>query len=89
MLPTWLANHDLEPMDVTQAASHPRVLQSLDKAIKRTNKSVSRAESIRKFRIVNAEFTVDNGYLTPSMKLKRSKITRDFDHEIEALYNDK
>lgn len=89
MLPTWLANHGLEPMDVTQAADHPRVIQSLEKAIKRTNKSVSRAESIRKFRIVNAEFTVDNGYLTPSMKLKRAKVTRDFKHEIEALYNDK
>ncbi|MDI9589329.1 MAG: AMP-dependent synthetase/ligase [Acidobacteriota bacterium] len=88
MLPTWLANHGLEPMDVTQAASHPRVMQSLEKAINRTNRNVSRAESIRKFRIVNAEFTVDNGYLTPSMKLKRANVTRDFAHEIEALYND-
>ncbi|MDO5048286.1 MAG: AMP-binding protein [Actinomycetaceae bacterium] len=87
MLPTWLANHGLEPMDVTQAATHPRVLESLDKAIKRSNRAVSRAESIRKFRVVNAEFTVDNGYLTPSLKLKRSEVTRDFAHEIEALYN--
>ena len=31
------------------------------------------------------EFTVDNGYLTPSMKLKRASVTRDFAHEIEAL----
>ena len=88
MLPTWLANHGLEPMDVTQAASHPRVMQSLEHAINRTKRNVSRAESIRKFRIVNAEFTVDNGYLTPSMKLKRANVTRDFAHEIEALYND-
>lgn len=87
MLPTWLANHGLEPMDVTEAATHPRVLASLEKAIKRSNGAVSRAESIRKFRIINAEFTVDNGYLTPSMKLKRSKVTEDFAHEIETLYN--
>lgn len=86
MFPTWLVNHGLENMDVTQAAQHPRVIASLDKAIARANKSVSKAESIRKFRIINAEFTVDNGYLTPSMKLKRAEVARDFAHEIEALY---
>ncbi|MDO5035197.1 MAG: AMP-dependent synthetase/ligase [Actinomycetaceae bacterium] len=86
MLPTWLTNHSLENMDVTEAAKHPRVLASLEKAIERTNRNVSRAESIRKFRIVNAEFTVDNGYLTPSMKLKRAEVARDFAAEIEALY---
>lgn len=86
MLPTWLENHGVEPMDVNQAMKHPRVLESLEKALKRTNKAVSRAESIRKFRIVNAQFTVDNGYLTPSMKLKRAEVARDFAHEIDALY---
>ena len=86
MLPTWLANHGLEPMDVAHAAHHPAVIASLDQAIERTNREVSRAESIRKFRIINAEFTVDNGYLTPSLKLKRAKVVNDFADEIDALY---
>lgn len=88
MLPIWLANHDLPPMDAARAATEPRVLQSLDKAIKRSNQNVARAESIRRFRIINAEFTVDNGYLTPSLKLKRAAVARDFAHEIDALYED-
>lgn len=86
MLPAWLANHGLPPMDAARAATEPRVLESLEKAIKRSNKNVARAESIRRFRIVNAEFTVDNGYLTPSLKLKRAAVARDFAQEIDALY---
>ncbi|MDO5721100.1 MAG: AMP-dependent synthetase/ligase [Actinomycetaceae bacterium] len=86
MLPTWLANHDLPAMDPARAAQEPRVLESLDKAIKRSNRNVARAESIRRFRIINAEFTVDNGYLTPSLKLKRAAVAKDFAHEIDALY---
>lgn len=88
MLPTWLKNHGLEPMDAARAATQPRVLDSLTRAIKRSNKAVSRAESIRRFRIINTEFTVDNGYLTPSMKLKRAKVSKDFANEIEAIYGD-
>lgn len=88
MLPTWLKNHGLEPMDAARAATQPRVLESLTRAIKRSNKAVSRAESIRRFRIINTEFTVDNGYLTPSMKLKRAKVSRDFANEIEAIYGE-
>ncbi|MDO5729715.1 MAG: AMP-dependent synthetase/ligase [Actinomycetaceae bacterium] len=88
MLPTWLKNHDLEPMDVARAAIEPRVIESLTRAIKKSNKAVSRAESIRRFRIVNTEFTVDNGYLTPSMKLKRAKVASDFADEIDAIYGE-
>ena len=38
--------------------------------------------------IVNAEFTVENGYLTPSLKLKRRAVLRDYAHEVDALYAD-
>ena len=52
----------------------------------RADKRVSRAESIRRFRIVDAVFTVENGYLTPSLKLRRSAVLRDFAPEVDALY---
>lgn len=86
MLPAWLRSHGLEVVDATRAAHLPEVHESLDQAIQRANKQVSRAESIRRFRIVDTVFTVENGYLTPSMKLRRSKVLRDFAHEIDALY---
>lgn len=86
MLPTWLTNHGLEVVDAVHAAQLPEVRASLDKAIARANKAVSRAESIRRYRIIDTTFTVENGYLTPSMKLRRSKVLNDFAHEVEALY---
>ena len=86
MLPAWLANHGLPVVDSTAAAALPEVLASLEKAIAKANKSVSRAESIRRFRIVDATFTVENGYMTPSLKLKRSAVLRDYAHEVDALY---
>jgi len=47
---------------------------------------VSRAESIRRYRIVNAAFTVENGYMTPSLKLKRRRVLADYADEVDALY---
>jgi long-chain acyl-CoA synthetase len=46
----------------------------------------SRAESIRAFTVLPQDFTEESGHLTPSLKLKRDAITRDFDAEIEELY---
>lgn len=88
MLPLWLASKGLEATDPASAAELPVVRQSLDRAIARANEKVSRAESIRRYRIVNAAFTVENGYLTPSLKLKRRAVLRDFSHEVDALYAD-
>ena len=47
---------------------------------------MSRAESIRRYRIVNAAFTVENGYMTPSLKLKRRRVLADYADEVDALY---
>ncbi|MCS4484317.1 long-chain fatty acid--CoA ligase [Gleimia sp. 6138-11-ORH1] len=87
MLPTWLKNHGLPPMDPARSKAHPKVIESILAAIKRVNKTVSKAESIRRFRFIDAEFTVENGYLTPSMKLKRAKVSTDFAVEIASLYD--
>lgn len=88
MLPGWLGAHDLPAMDVTQAARHPEVLASLERAIKKTNKRVSRAESIRKFTVIYPDLTVDNGMLTPSLKVKREAVARRYARELKALYGE-
>ena len=86
MLPEWLARHGLPVVDAAQAADLPQVRESLEKAIARANRAVSRAESIRRYRIVNAAFTVENGYMTPSLKLKRQRVLADYAAEVDALY---
>ncbi|MGH3792289.1 MAG: hypothetical protein ACRDQ9_16155 [Pseudonocardiaceae bacterium] len=51
------------------------------------NKAVSRAEMIRKFRILPVDFTEEGGQLTPSLKIKRAVVAKEFATEIEALYS--
>ncbi|MFJ1581390.1 AMP-dependent synthetase/ligase [Streptomyces sp. NPDC088182] len=59
---------------------------TLQRAIDEANRLVSRAESIRRFRVLPVDFTEESGHLTPSLKLKRTKIAEDFGPEIEGLY---
>ncbi|MFE9648081.1 AMP-dependent synthetase/ligase [Streptomyces sp. NPDC006365] len=58
----------------------------LKRAIHEANKLVSRPESIRRFTILPGRFSEEAGHLTPTMKLRRDAIERDFAAEIEALY---
>ncbi len=86
MLPIWLKSKGQIPTDAVTAARLPIVQESIQKAVERANTKVSRAESIRRFRIIDQEFTVENGYLTPSMKLKRQKVLTDLAAEVDELY---
>ena len=87
MLPSWLANNGLGAMSPKEAATDERVLAEIQKAVDAANTSVSRAESIRKFEIIDTDFTEENGYLTPSLKLKRNVVVKDFSDVIERLYS--
>lgn len=87
MLPTWLANNDLPAdMPLATAAKDPKVRAEIQHAIDIANKNVSRAESIRKFAILETEWTEASGHLTPKMSIKRNVIMSDFAHEVEELY---
>ncbi|MBA4609948.1 long-chain fatty acid--CoA ligase [Aeromicrobium sp. Marseille-Q0843] len=64
----------------------PELLAEVQKAVDDANSQVSRAEAIRKFSIVEEDWTEENGYLTPSFKVKRHMVVRDLHDTIEALY---
>lgn len=87
MLPIWLRNKGLSVVPASLAADLPEVRRSLTTAIEKANTQVSRAESIRRFRILNQDFTVESGYLTPSLKLKRSKVLKDFAQQVAEIYD--
>ena len=86
MLPLWLASHGLEDMDPVEAAQDPRIRAALERAVVRANEAVSRAESIRTFTVLPGDFTVANGLLTPSLKVRRAQARERFAEEIDALY---
>ena len=83
----WKQQHG-KPADATAAdlASDPELLAEIQAAVDDANKAVSRAESIRKFTILPVDFTTDNDYITPSLKVKRALVARDFAADIQALY---
>jgi len=83
----WKRQHG-KPADATAAdlASDPDLIAEIQAAVDDANLAVSRAESIRKFKILPLDFTTDNDYITPSLKVKRALVAKDFASEIEALY---
>ncbi|MCW1803753.1 AMP-dependent synthetase/ligase [Brachybacterium squillarum] len=87
MLPTWLRNNGLPEMTVAEAAKDERIRTELQTAVDRANQTVSRAESIRVFEVIDTDFTEENGYLTPSLKLKRNIVVKDFSDVIEGIYS--
>ncbi len=86
MWPSWASNHGLEGVSFEQAGSNPKVLEAIQHAVDRANEAVSKAESIRRFAVLPGDFTEANGYLTPSLKLKRNVVMKDFAEDVEALY---
>jgi long-chain acyl-CoA synthetase len=87
MLPIWLANNGADKnMTLAQAAKSPIVLAEIQKAIDRVNRHFSRAESIRKFVVIDRELTEESGHLTPSLKIKRDAVLRDFAPAIADIY---
>ena len=87
MLPAWLANNGLGDVSIDAAKSHPQVLAEVQRAVDAANERVSRAESIRKFAILDSELTEASGHLTPKLSIKRHIIVQDFADVIEGLYS--
>ncbi len=83
----WKKQHE-RPADATPAElrDDPELIADIQLAVDEANQAVSRAESIRRFRILGSDFTEDNGYLTPSLKIRRNVVTQDFADEIDGIY---
>lgn len=87
MLPVWLNNNGEDAnMSISEAAKHPKVIAEIQRAVDRANSTVSRAESIRKFVILTKDLTEASGHLTPKLSIKRAVILKDFDSDIQNMY---
>ena len=58
----------------------------IQKEIENINKNLSKVENIKKFFVVNEKFTIENGMLTPTLKLKRYKIIKKYINNFKKLY---
>ena len=83
----WKEHHGKNATaSVQDLAGDPDLVGEIDIAVKNANQAVSKAEAIRKFRILPVDFTVLTGELTPTLKVKRKVVADKFATEIEALY---
>ncbi|MFT4245270.1 MAG: AMP-dependent synthetase/ligase [Micrococcaceae bacterium] len=86
-LENWCRNKGFEkPLSVEEATTHPQVIAEIQSKVYEVNENVSRAESIRKFKIISDSFTVESGHMTPTMKLKRLAALKDFEDQVETMY---
>ncbi|MFD5370209.1 AMP-dependent synthetase/ligase [Streptomyces sp. NPDC127103] len=82
----WRRMRHKDHLALWELTRDEELLAALGRAVDDANRLVSRAESIRDFRVLNAEFSETSGHLTPSLKLKRRAVLRDFAREIEEMY---
>ncbi|MGE0214382.1 AMP-dependent synthetase/ligase [Mycolicibacterium sp.] len=85
--PAWKERHGKNATDtVADLSTDPDLIAEIELAVKEANQAVSKAEQIRKFRILPVDFTEDTGELTPTLKVKRKIVAEKFAADIEALY---
>ena len=84
----WKERHG-KAADATIASlrDDPDLVAAVQAAVDDANQAVSRAESIRKFRILDADFTQESGQLTVKLGIRRSVLLKDFAADIDALYS--
>jgi long-chain acyl-CoA synthetase len=84
----WKERHG-KPADATVASlrEDPDVISAVQAAVDDANQAVSRAESIRRFRILETDFTQESGQLSVKLGIRRSVLAKDFAEDIEALYS--
>lgn len=83
--PEWAKEKGLSGR-LADAIDDPRLLDEVQRAIDDANKAVSRAESIRAFRILPEDFTIDGGELTPTLKVKRAIVAKKYGQVIDQIY---
>ncbi|WP_067652736.1 AMP-dependent synthetase/ligase [Nocardia harenae] len=87
-LPGWAERHGL-PADSTVAklAENADLVAEIEAAVAETNKKVSKAEQIKKIKVLDVDWTQEGGQLTPKMSLKRAVVMKEFATEVEKIYS--
>ena len=81
----WASENNREPI-LIELASDKDFYKSITIIMDKINNNLSFIEKVRKFIIAKEQFTVENGMLTPTMKIRRFQITRNYEEELKSLY---
>ncbi|HZM79386.1 MAG TPA: AMP-dependent synthetase/ligase [Candidatus Limnocylindrales bacterium] len=84
--PEALAGSSSLDTPVQDITTDPNLRARIQEAIDEANKAVSKAEAVKVFRILPRDFTEASGELTPSLKVKRAVVMKEYADEIDAIY---
>ena len=84
----WIKKNcvEIDLHDNTALAKHPEILRLMKGEIERLLPDLADFEKIRKFSIIGEELTVDNGTLTPTLKVKKRVLLEHYKNVIEEMY---
>src|SRR5262249_26141101 len=84
--PGWAQQHGIGTRDPAGLAAHPEVLAEVAAGVRRANQDLARAEQVRRFTLLPAEWTAETGELTPTLKRRRRVIAEHHAADIQRLY---
>ncbi|HEY2791585.1 MAG TPA: long-chain fatty acid--CoA ligase, partial [Micromonosporaceae bacterium] len=85
--PKWLASSGLDAgASVGDLRDNEALKSAVQEAVDHANKAVSQAEAIRTFRILPRDWTEETGEITPSLKVKRNVVMKEYADEIASIY---
>jgi len=84
----WWARQGLPSLSDAELLAHPRTAAKIMERVERINVHLSNYERIRKVALIGEEMTLENGLLTPSLKIKRRAVNEQYGRMIEAMYGE-
>ncbi|MET9392170.1 AMP-dependent synthetase/ligase [Streptomyces sp. NPDC006624] len=82
----WAKDNGLEGKPYAEIVAAPQTVEMVDGYVKQLNEGLQRWQTIKKFRLLPRDLDVEHGEITPSLKLKRPVVEREYKHLIEEMY---
>jgi Long-chain acyl-CoA synthetases (AMP-forming) len=86
-LAKWAARKGLSEISYETLTQHPELRRTLERFMSSANAKLERWETVKRFAVLPAEFTMDDGGITPNMKVRRKVITERYADVVESLYD--
>ena len=87
-LAKWAARKQLSDLSYTELTQHPELRKTLERFVASANTKLERWETVKRFAVLPAEFSVDDGGVTPNMKIRRKVVTDLYADLVDSLYDD-
>jgi long-chain acyl-CoA synthetase len=85
-LRSWCEKNDVDTSSTDKILNNPKVIEHYKTIVERFNLQFNPVEQVKKFELLNAEWTINGGELTPTLKLKRKVIMSKYADVIEGIY---